>query len=253
MAPAAPLEAAPVILRVFRGSPGGPERFDVFRVAVGPHTTVLDALVRLREEAAPDLAFRYACRVGMCGSCAMVVEGRERWACRTRLAAVAAGGPREPTVTVRPLYHLPLVRDLVVGMEPFVARMRAAGAAFVPAPPVAAAAAVAPIPTGSRERRAIDAAVECIGCGACLSACSMVGWNPAFLGPAALNRAWTLEADRRDAGAAGRRPAVLGEAGVLRCHGQAQCTAVCPMELSPADSIRRLRRGAVARLLAGRA
>jgi fumarate reductase iron-sulfur subunit len=81
----------------------------------------------------------------------------------------------------------------------------------------------------------------------------MVGWNPAFLGPAALNRAWTLEADRRDAGAAGRRPAVLGEAGVLRCHGQAQCTAVCPMELSPADSIRRLRRGAVARLLAGRA
>jgi fumarate reductase iron-sulfur subunit len=242
-----------VILRVFRGSPGSTERFDEFRVPITPHTTVLDALVRLREEAAPDLAFRYACRVGMCGSCAMVVDGRERWACRTRLAAVAGGAPGEPTVTVRPLYHFPLVRDLVVAMEPFVARMRAAGAAFVPAPGVAAAATVAPIPAGSRERRAIDAAVECIGCGACLSACSMVGWNPGFLGPAALNRAWTLAADRRDAGAAERHPAVLGEAGVLRCHGQAQCTAACPMELSPADSILRLRRRAVVRLLLGRA
>ena len=65
------------------------------------------------------LAFRYACRVGMCGSCAMVVNGRERWACRTRLATLGSG-----PVTVRPLYHFPLLRDLVVDMTPFVERQR---------------------------------------------------------------------------------------------------------------------------------
>lgn len=223
-----------MILRVFRWSPGAAApRFDAFPVEAGEGTTVLDALVHLRETAAPDLAFRYACRVGMCGSCAMVVDGRERWACRTRLRAVARPGGR---VTLRPLYHFPLIRDLVVDMAPFVARMQAVGAAFVPGREEGA----------GPERAAVDAAIECIGCGACLSACTMVGWDPAFPGPAALNRAFTLLADPRDAGGVQARwAAVFGEDGVFRCHGQAQCTAVCPMELSPTDSILRLRRKAL--------
>jgi succinate dehydrogenase iron-sulfur subunit len=227
--------AVVLTLRIFRWSPeasGG--RLDSFPVEAGPGTTVLDALVQLREADAPDLAFRYACRVGMCGSCAMVVNGRERWACRTRLGTLAGDGA---TVTLRPLYHFPLIRDLVVDMAPFVEKMRQVGAAFVPGgrPPAA----------GLRERPAVDAAVECIGCGACVSACTMVRWDEHFPGPAALNRAFTLVADGRDgAGAAGRWAALFGEDGVWRCHGQAQCTAVCPMEISPADSVLRLRRKA---------
>jgi succinate dehydrogenase iron-sulfur subunit len=225
-------------LRVFRWSPEAGERFDELPAGVEPGTTVLDALVHLRETRVPDLAFRYACRVGMCGSCAMVVNGRERWACRTRLATVAGAGA---IVTIRPLYHFPLIRDLVVDMMPFVEKMRQARAAFVPGggPPEA----------GLPDRQVIDGAIECIGCGACVSACTLVRWNPRFPGPAALNRAFTLIADRRDAaGLAGRWAALLGEDGVLRCHGQAQCTAVCPMELSPTDSILRLRRKAAASL-----
>jgi fumarate reductase iron-sulfur subunit len=231
-----------MILRVFRWSPESPsgERFDSYPVEAVPGTTVLDALVRIRETVAPDLAFRYACRVGMCGSCAMVVDGRERWACRTRLAAVARA---HSTITLRPLYHFPLIRDLVVDMAPFVAKMKAVAAAFQPREP--AAAEPAAIPGDGAERRAIDAAIECIGCGACVSACTMTRWAPGFPGPAALNRAFTLVADRRDAaGVAGRWAALFGEDGVWRCHGQAQCTAVCPVELSPADSILRLRRRA---------
>lgn len=228
-----------MILRVFRWSPEtSRERFDTFRVEVTDGTTVLDALVRLQETQAPDLAFRYACRVGMCGSCAMVVDGRERWACRTRLRTVARA---DATVTVRPLYHFPLIRDLVVDMTPFADRMRAAKAWFIPGDR----------PTAGRPAAA-DAAIECIGCGACLSACTMVRWDPAFPGPAALNRAFTLVEDGRDAGIAARWDALFGEDGVFRCHGQAQCTAVCPMELSPADSILRLRRRALRSLL-GRA
>ncbi|HEV8676879.1 MAG TPA: succinate dehydrogenase/fumarate reductase iron-sulfur subunit [Methylomirabilota bacterium] len=230
-----------MILRIYRWSPEAPaERFDSYPVAAAEGTTVLDALVRLREGAAPDLAFRYACRVGMCGSCAVVVDGRERWACRTRLRAVARP---DATVTLRPLYHFPLIRDLVVDMAPFAEKMKQVGAAFLPREPEARAPAA--IPADSLERRTIDPTIECIGCGACVSACTMVGWDSRFPGPAALNRALTLVADRRDAGGtAARWAALFDEDGVWRCHGQAQCTAVCPMTLSPADSILRLRRRA---------
>lgn len=244
-------------LRVFRWEPGDPSgRFQEFVLPSGACVTVLDALVDLREREAPDLAFRYACRVGMCGSCAVVVNGRERWACRTLLASLGSA-----TVTVRPLYHLPLVRDLVVDMRPFVERMRAVGGAFVPAAPgrppatvttgrpaagdLTAADLVAVLPDQRAERGAIDPAIECIGCGACLSACGIVRWNPRFPGPAALNRAFTLLMDSRDRGEALRAEALYGEDGVFRCHGQGQCTAVCPMELSPTDAILRLRRRAV--------
>jgi fumarate reductase iron-sulfur subunit len=230
-----------MLARVFRWAPGEPERVQSYRVAVSADGTVLDALVAIQREQDPTLAFRYACRVGMCGSCAVVVNGRERWACRTRVATLGRG-----PVSVRPLYHFPLQRDLVVDMTPFAARQRVAGAAFVPA---AGADAYASIPSTARERREIDAAIECIGCGMCLSACTMVAANPRFPGPAALNRAYTLQRDGRDAAHEARWTALLSEDALARCHGQANCTEVCPMELSPTDSILRLRRLAVARLV----
>jgi len=230
-----------MLARVFRWAPGEPERVQSYRVAVSVDGTVLDALVAIQREQDPTLAFRYACRVGMCGSCAVVVNGRERWACRTRVATLGPG-----PVSVRPLYHFPLLRDLVVDMTPFAARQRAAGAAFVPA---AGADAYASIPSTARERREIDAAIECIGCGMCLSACTMVAANPRFPGPAALNRAYTVQRDGRDDAHETRWAALLSEDALARCHGQANCTEVCPMELSPTDSILRLRRLAVARLV----
>ncbi len=229
-------------LRVFRWSPGGPERWSDYDVDAGGSTTVLDALVAVQQGHDPTLAFRYACRVGMCGSCAMVVNGRERWACRTRLATFGDG-----PVTVRPLYQFPLLRDLVVDMAPFVDRMRAARAAFVPR---AGAPGHAVIGGRSRERRAIDPAIECIGCGMCVSACTIAGHHPRFPGPAALNRVFTLELDSRDDGGAARWSVLLSDDALARCHGQGNCTAVCPMGLEPSHSIAALRRRGAARLLA---
>jgi fumarate reductase iron-sulfur subunit len=228
-------------LRVFRWSEGGDERFDEFDVAAGPETTVLDALVEAQRARDSTLAFRYACRVGMCGSCAMVVNGRERWACRTRLAAL--GGE---TVTVRPLYHFPLIRDLVVDMAPFRKRMADVGGALAPAPDAHGYAIVS---RESDERREIDEAIECIGCGICVSACTMVAHNGRFPGPAALNRAFTLQRDHRDAEKDARWSVLLSDDALARCHGQGNCTEVCPMELAPTTSILRLRRRGTRRLL----
>jgi succinate dehydrogenase iron-sulfur subunit len=226
--------------RVFRWSPGEPEGFRVYRVDAGVETTVLDALVEIQRAQDPTLAFRYACRVGMCGSCAMVVDGRERWACRTRLCDLPGG-----EVTVRPLYHFPLLRDLVVDMTPFDAKLRSVDATFRPAP---AAEPYAIISRDSAERREIDPAVECIGCGMCVSACTLVAHNEHFPGPAALNRAFTLQRDRRDAGAEARWSVLLSDDALARCHGQGNCTEVCPQGLAPTTSIIRLRQMATRRL-----
>jgi len=231
--------------KVFRWSEGGEERFDEFSVTAGPETTVLDALVELQRTADATLAFRYACRVGMCGSCAMVVNGRERWACRTRLVSLEAS-----TVTVRPLYHLPLIRDLVVDMAPFRSRMTAAGAALAPAPNAPDYAVVS---RDTAERREIDEAVECIGCAMCVSACTMVAHDEHFPGPAALNRAFTLQRDHRDDAKDARWEVLLSTDALARCHGQGNCTEVCPMDLAPTTSILRLRRMATRRLLGLRA
>jgi len=233
--------ASPVSLCVFRWTAGQAERLDEYRVTAAADTTVLDALVEIQRTQDPTLAFRYACRVGMCGSCAMVVNGRERWACRTRLGSLGQG-----PISVRPLYHFPLLRDLVVDMTPFAAKLRDVGAALTPR---AEAEPYALVSERSAERREIDLAIECIGCGMCVSACTMVGHNERFPGPAALNRALTLELDHRDAAREPRWRVLLSDDALARCHGQGNCTEVCPMGLSPADSIRRLRRLAVSRVL----
>src|SRR2546428_4471874 len=193
--------ASSVTLRVFRWAPDQPEHVQEYRVAAAADTTVLDALVEVQRAQDPTLAFRYACRVGMCGSCAMVVNGRERWACRMRLASLGPG-----PVSIRPLYHFPLLRDLVVDMAPFAAELRHVNAALTPNE---GAPTYARVSSASSERREIDLAIECIGCGRCLSACSMVGHIDRFPGPAALNRALTLELDHRDAGRDERRRMLL--------------------------------------------
>ncbi len=229
-----------MVLKVFRWAPGARQRMQKYSIPGKEGMTVLDALVEAQRRLDPTLAFRYACRVGMCGSCAMVINGRERWACRTVLERLRSG-----TVTVRPLYHFPLIRDLVVDMMPFRDKMMAVGAAFAPTEAPATFAAVG---GDSRERRRIDAAIECIGCGMCMSACTMVAHDPHFVGPAALNRLFTLQSDSRDAEHAERTAVALAEDALLRCHGQANCTAVCPMEISPTESILALRRQAVGRL-----
>jgi fumarate reductase iron-sulfur subunit len=184
----------------------------------------------------PSLSYRFACRVGMCGSCAMSVNGIARWTCRTHVARVAKGGALE----IAPLANLPVIKDLVTDMRGFFDKWaRAKGRFTGTATRHDDFARVAP---GTAERAAVDAGIECIGCGVCYASCDVVAWRPEFLGPAALNRAWTLVNDVRDVAQRERLHAVAGDAGCHSCHTQGSCTERCPKRIEPTAGIAGLKR-----------
>ena len=231
-----------IALRVLRREAGGAApRWAAYVV---PHfeerMTVLDALFWVRHHLEPTLAFRCACRVGMCGTCGMVINGTEGLACRTLVATV---GPR---VRLEPLRSLPVLRDLAVDLGPFFEQYRRVGAAFVPAD---GSQDPARIPPGSKARERIDLHRECISCGLCYSACDVVALHPGYLGPAALNRAYCLVADPREGARAERLDRVATEEGLWRCHSLFSCTQVCPKGIAPSHAIALLKRKVVRRRL----
>ena len=219
---------------VWRGGADG--RLQTFEVPRYPSQTVLDVVTHIQRKLDPSLAYRYACRVGMCGSCAMTVNGAPRWTCRTHVDKVAADGRLE----LRPLRNLPVIRDLVTDMRTFFDKWERAGGHFEGAS--TKADDFARVRPDSPARQAADAGIECIGCGVCYAACDVVSWNPDYLGPAALNRAWTLVSDVRDAKAVARLRAVAGDAGCHACHTHMSCTERCPKHISPTASIAGLKR-----------
>ncbi len=227
-------------VRVWRGAEHG--GFQTFQVARRANQTILDVVTEIQREQDATLAYRYACRVGMCGSCAMVVNGRPRWTCRTRVARAEEGGQ----ITLEPMRNMPVVKDLAVDMESFFEKWRDAKGFFEPGEAPANDFAV--VRPDSPERAQADAGVECINCGVCYSACDVVSWNPEYLGPAALNRAWTLVNDVRDRGQDARLDAVSGDAGCHSCHSHMSCTEFCPKALAPTYAIAGLKRATARRV-----
>ena len=216
---------------------GGVEgHFVEFDVPRHPSQTVLDVVTYIQRTLDPTLAYRYACRVGMCGSCAMTVNGVARWTCRTHVDKVV----QKDVLSIAPLRNLPVIRDLVTDMGEFFDKWARAKGQFKPSR--SKRDDFQPVRPSSAERVQADAGIECIGCGVCYSACDVVSWNPAYLGPAALNRAWTLVKDERDAGKLERLRAVAGDAGCHSCHTHMSCTERCPKHLSPTASIAGLKR-----------
>jgi succinate dehydrogenase/fumarate reductase iron-sulfur protein len=229
------VQKAAVTVRVRRGSADDPQHWQAYNVAVTPKMSVLDALFDILEGQDPTLSFRYSCRAQMCGSCAMLIDGREALACGRRLETLGA------TVTVEPLRHLPLVKDLVVDMAPFFAGYAAVDPTFAGG----GTDGPAVIPPSSGLRAAVDQHLGCISCGACYSACPIVGANPRYAGPAALNRVYTLVADVRDEATARRLALVSGADGIFSCRCAGNCVDVCPVNIAPMFAIQRLRRRAV--------
>ena len=238
------MTTAPLQVEVWRGTATG--RFQTFSVPRRAHQTILDVVSEIQREQDATLAYRFACRVGMCGSCAMAVNGRPRWTCRTRVSEVASDG----RLRLEPLRNFAVVKDLAVEMTTFFDKWRDAKGSFEPTDPGAADFAI--VPPASPQRQEADAGIECIGCGICHAACDVVAWDADYLGPAALNRAWTLVNDVRDAGNDARIAAVSGRGGCHACHTHMSCTTFCPKGLAPTYAIAGLKRAMVSRAIGRR-
>ena len=220
---------------VWRGKAEG--SFASYDVPRHDSQTVLDVVTHIQRHLEPTLSYRFACRVGMCGSCAMTVNGIARWTCRTHVSKVVGSDGR---LEIGPLANLPVIKDLATDMSGFFDKWARAKGQFQGTR--TRHEPFATVEPASPQRMAADAGIECIGCAVCYASCDVVTWRPDYLGPAALNRAWTLVNDVRDQAGNERLRAVAGDAGCHACHSQGGCTLHCPKQIAPTASIAGLKR-----------
>ena len=229
---------------VQRGSTGK-SKTETYQVPAYKSQTVLDVVAWIQQNSDPTLSYRYACRVGMCGSCAMTVNGVPRWTCRTHVGKVIANGK----LVIEPLRNLPVIKDLAVDLDPFFAKWIHAEGFHHPSN--TRQDGMVNIDVTNEKRQEADAGIECINCAVCYSACDTVTGNPEYLGPAALQRAWTLYNDAKDAGKQSILQAVSGTGGCHNCHSQGSCSLYCPNELNPNKAIAGLKRETVSAYFQG--
>lgn len=220
-------------VEIWRGDQSG--GYSSYQVPRNTRQTVLDIVTYVQRELDCTLSYRFSCRVGMCGTCAMTVNGVPRWTCRTQAAAFE----NESRIRIAPLRNFPVIKDLVVNMDNFFAKWDKAMGPSVPEQ--SGSEGFAQIRPDSPNRKAVDQAIECIGCGVCHAACDVVKWNPDYLGPAALNRTWSLANDERNRNRNELFRAAATESGCLSCHTTRSCTSYCPKELDPSGSIAELK------------
>ncbi len=227
-------EATTYTIRVSRSGESAAATSE-FQVPVSnPHTRVLDLLLKARQSEDPKLGFRFSCRVGMCGSCAVNINGRERLACQTAVSSLGS-----TTIEVRPLRSLPTRKDVVSDMTPFFQSLKKANAALSPKDPESRE--IKTLPPGESRRASIERQNGCISCGACYSACEWTRSHEGYLGPAALNRLYMLAQDERDALGSRRLEVAAAADGALRCHTVGNCSAVCPIEIPLKEGMLRLK------------
>lgn len=214
--------------------------YQTYRLAVSRGTTVLEALLNIQRQQDGSLSFRYSCRGAVCGSCAMTINGRPTLACRTQVMALAPG-----PITVEPLPHLPVLKDLVVDMAPFWDKYRAVRPWLTPGD----APSVRERPMTPDHQRKVEPFANCVLCAVCYGVCPVVKRAPTFLGPAALAANWRFTGDPRDGDELARLQRVGGQAGVWGCDTVHRCCDYCPKAVRPTDGIVATRQRMVARFL----
>lgn len=205
-----------------------------YTVEVEPEERVLDALLEISTRQDPALAFRKSCAHGVCGSDAMRIDDKERLACKTLFRDLDTGKP----IRLEPLRHFPVERDLIVDQSGFLERISKVKPYFIPKEPAEGGEAK----QSPEEHALFEETTSCISCGACYSACPVVGENPNFLGPAALVQAARFINDSRDQGLSPRLAELNHKDGVWACDNHFECTRVCPREIKITRFINLLKR-----------
>jgi succinate dehydrogenase iron-sulfur subunit len=218
--------------RIYRFNPDSGEspRIDTFALDVrscGP--MVLDALIQIKSAVDSSLTFRRSCREGICGSCAMNINGLNCLACTTSVQDLSAD------IRIYPLPHMPVVKDLVPDLTNFYAQYAAVKPwlqARTPPPPDRERL------QSKEDQEKIDRPAACILCACCSTACPSYWWNSdRFLGPAALLAAYRWIIDSRDEASGERLDELEDPFRLYRCHTIMNCTDVCPKDLNPAGAI----------------
>ena len=204
-----------------------------FEVNIRPAMTVLDALFEILNHIDGTIAFRFCCRAGVCGSCAMVINGKIRLACETQTSQFLDDGE----ILLSPLPHQKVVKDLAVDYDHFFDRLKRVKPYLVGREPYPEKEYI----QMPKERVPINEPIDCIMCGSCTSSCTVAWSNSQYLGPAALLKSYRFVADTRDTITDERLDMVESEEGVYRCHTIFNCVEVCPKKLNPTEAIQRLK------------
>jgi succinate dehydrogenase / fumarate reductase iron-sulfur subunit len=193
---------------------------------------LLDAILLLKEQD-ESLSFRRSCREGVCGSDAMNINGSNGLACITPLSSL-----KQP-IKLNPLPGMPVIRDLIVDMEPFYRQYRTIKPWLMndePEPEIERL-------QSDEDRKKLDGLYECILCGCCSTACPSFWWNPdKYLGPAALLQSYRFLVDSRDKATNERLDELEDPFRLFRCHSIMNCVEACPRDLNPAQAIHNIRK-----------
>jgi len=229
--------------KVYRYDPDSDEnpRIDTYRVdleSCGP--MVLDALIKIKNEIDPTLTFRRSCREGVCGSCAMNIDGGNTLACTKAISDISG------SAAIYPLPHLPVVKDLVPDLSNFYAQYAAIG----PYLQTKTAEPERERRQSQEERAKLDGLYECILCACCSTSCPSYWWNSErYLGPAALLQSYRWIADSRDEMKGERLDNLEDPFRLYRCHTIMNCAQTCPKGLNPARAIGEIKQLMVKRSL----
>ncbi len=224
-----------ITLKVFRCPPQGDSRtnrFQSYDVPYHEHWVVLDALNWIKDRVDGTLSYRWSCRMGVCGSCGMMVNGEPKLTCATFLKDYF---PK--MIRVEPLTYFPVERDLMINLDGFLEKLRAVK-------PWLIRKQEKPLEEGEYLQTPGQLASfmqysMCINCMLCYAACPVVGAEEDFLGPAAIALAQRYNYDSRDQGAAERAEVLGADEGSFGCTFVGECTEVCPKNVDPAGAIQR--------------
>jgi succinate dehydrogenase / fumarate reductase iron-sulfur subunit len=228
-----------VTLEIFRENPAGnvPPHFQTCEIPFEQGMTVLSALLYAKEKLDHSIAIRYSCRMASCGSCGMKINGLPKLACYTQIAELGNG-----PITVEPLSHYPLVRDLVTDFHDFFSKHQSVKPYLVRRDRAEQETSESEYTQSQRELDDFLQFSYCIKCGLCNAACPTVASDSSFIGPQALGQAYRYMSDSRDEGSHDRINILDQSHGIWRCHFAGACSYVCPKGVDPALAIQRLRK-----------
>ncbi len=239
-------ERREISFRVYRFNPQVDAQpfYDTFRVTVEKGITVLRALNFIKETIEPTLSYRFFCQAGICGSCAMKVNGVSKLACTTQVWDEIDESAEENTISIEPLANLDIVRDMVVDMDPVVAKIEKYSGWVEPKMAVADMGKKE-FNISEKEFQVYDKATDCILCASCISECTILGADRRYIGPAILLKAFRMNVDSRDSIQEKRLGTLVADHGVWDCTHCYRCQEACVKDIPILDGIHTIREQAI--------